>query len=139
MRIIIDVNVFLSALIKDSTTREILVKSEHNFYFPEISLQKIEKYKTLIIEKTGLAEIEIISLFNSLLNYIKIVPDKELVSNWREAKMIMGDIDEEDVPFIACALSIEDSFIWSDDKHFEKQAQILTLKTKDILELLKDD
>ena len=53
--------------------------------------------------------------------------------------MIMGDIDEEDVPFIACALSIEDSFIWSDDKHFEKQAQILTLKTKDILELLKDD
>ena len=95
MIIIVDVNIFLSALIKDSTTREILIKSGHIFYFPEISLQKIEKYKTLITEKSGLSETEIFSLFNSLLNYIKIVPNNEIQSNWREAKMIIGDIDEE--------------------------------------------
>ena len=56
-----------------------------------------------------------------------------------EAKMIIGDIDEEDIAFIACALTIEDSIIWSDDKHFEKHAQILTLKTTDIVEMLKED
>ena len=139
MIIIVDVNIFLSALIKDSTTREILIKSGHIFYFPEISLQKIEKYKTLITEKSGLSETEIFSLFNSLLNYIKIVPNNEIQSNWREAKMIIGDIDEEDIAFIACALTIEDSIIWSDDKHFEKHAQILTLKTTDIVEMLKED
>ena len=35
MIIIVDVNIFLSALIKDSTTREILIKSGHIFYLKE--------------------------------------------------------------------------------------------------------
>ena len=53
MMIVIDVNVILSALIKDSTTRAILIKSGQEFCFPEISLQKIRKYQDLILKKSG--------------------------------------------------------------------------------------
>ncbi len=42
MILIIDVNVFLSALIKDSTTREIILTYEQEFCFPEKALQKIQ-------------------------------------------------------------------------------------------------
>jgi len=44
MIVIVDVNVILSALIKDSTTREIILKTEQDFCFPEPSLHTIRKY-----------------------------------------------------------------------------------------------
>ena len=37
MKVILDVNVILSALIRDSTTRKIILNSEFDFYFPEPS------------------------------------------------------------------------------------------------------
>lgn len=58
MKLIIDSNVLISALIKDSTTRKILTKFGLIFYYPEISLGEIEKYKSLILEKSNLTEEE---------------------------------------------------------------------------------
>ena len=45
----------------------------------------------------------------------------------------MEHIDEEDVVFLSTALSISDSVIWSDDRHFEKQDKVKVLKTEDII------
>jgi len=135
MIIIIDVNVFLSALIKDSTTREILLTYEQEFCFPEKSLQKIRKYKQLIQKKSGLSDIDFLKLFHSLLKFIRIIPDEELLDYWDKAKQIMEHIDPEDVPFIAAALSQDSAIIWSNDRHFEKQDEVITLKTKDLVNL----
>ncbi|MBT4539512.1 PIN domain-containing protein [Candidatus Woesearchaeota archaeon] len=135
MIIIIDVNVFLSALIKDSTTREILLTYEQEFCFPEKSLQKIRKYKQLIQKKSGLSDIDFLKLFHSLLKFIRIIPDEELLCYWDNAKRIMEHIDPEDVTFIAAALSQDSAIIWSDDRHFGKQDKVITLKTKDLVNL----
>jgi len=138
MIIIIDVNVFLSALIKDSTTREIILTYGQEFCFPEKSLQKIRKYKPLIQQKSGLSDLDFLKLFHSLLKFIRIITDEELLDHWNKAKQIMEHIDPEDVTFIAAALSQEDSIIWSDDRHFEKQDKIITFKTKDLVNLFKN-
>jgi predicted nucleic acid-binding protein len=135
MNIIIDVNVFLSALIRDSTTRELIFTSEQEFYFPEKSMQKIRKYKDYIQKKSGLSNLEFLKLFHTLMKFIKIISDEQLLDYWDEAKNIMGQIDPEDVTFIAAALSIEFSVIWSNDHHFEKQKAIITLKTKDLVKV----
>ena len=58
---------------------------------------------------------------------------------WEEAKKIMTQIDPEDVPFIAAALSQENAIIWSDDKHFDQQDRVLNLKTKDIVALFRNE
>ena len=139
MIIIIDVNVFLSALIKDSTTREILLTYEQEFCFPEKSLQKIRKYKPLIQQKSGLSDLDFLKLFHSLLKFVRIIPDEELLDFWDEAKQIMEHIDPEDVTFIAAALSQDNAIIWSDDRHFEKQDKVITLKTKDLVNLFENN
>ena len=133
MKVITDVNVILSALIRDSTTRKIILNSEFDFYFPEPSLHKIRKYKSYILEKSGLIEEEYNKIMATLFKYIKLVPTEEIEKNWDEAKKIMEHIDPEDVVFIATALSIADSVIWSDDRHFEKQDKVKVLKTEDII------
>ena len=133
MKIILDVNVILSALIRDSTTRKIILNSEFDLYFPEPSLHKIRKYKDYILEKSGLAEEEYDKIVTTLFKYIKLVPTEEIEKNWGKAKEIMEHIDKEDVVFIATALSITDSVIWSDDGHFEKQNKVKVLKTEDMV------
>ena len=133
MKVITDVNVILSALIRDSTTRKIILNSEFDFYFPEPSLHKIRKYKDYILEKSGLSEEEYDKIMTTLFKYIKLVPTEEIEKNWDEAKKIMEHIDPEDVVFIATALSIDDSVIWSDDRHFEKQDKARVLKTEDMI------
>lgn len=133
MKVILDVNVILSALIRDSTTRKIILNSQFDFYFPEPSLHKIRKYKDYILKKSGLLKKEYDKIMATLFKYIQLVPTEEIEKNWKEAKKIMEHIDKEDVVFIATALSIEDSVIWSDDKHFEKQNKVKVLKTEDMV------
>ena len=138
MIIIVDVNIILSALIKDSTTREIIVKSNFEFYFPEPSLQKIRKYKEYIKQKSNISQLEFLKLFYSLIRFIKIIPKEEILSNWNKAKEIMEHIDPEDTTIVAAALSKNDAVIWSDDKHFEQQNKITIFKTRDIVDLYKE-
>lgn len=73
------------------------------------------------------------------MKFIRIIATEELLDNWEEARKIMENIDPEDVTFIATALSQENAVIWSDDNHFEKQDRILTLKTKNMVDLFKED
>lgn len=133
MKVVVDVNIILSALIRDSVTRKIIINSKYDLFFPEPSLHKIDKYKSYIIEKSGLGEEEYNKVKNTLFKYIKLVASDEIKGNWGEAIKIMVNIDEEDVIFIATALSIPDSVVWSDDNDFKKQNIIKVLKTKDIV------
>ena len=133
MKVILDVNIILSALIRDSTTRKIILNSEFDFYFPEPSLHKIRKYENYILEKSGLSEEEYDKILAILFKYIKLVPTEEIEKNWNKAKEIMEYIDSEDVVFIATALGLTDSVIWSDDGHFEKQDKVKVLKTEDMV------
>lgn len=48
MKIITDVNAIISALLKDSTSRNLIVNSGQDFCFPELSLHKIRKYQDYI-------------------------------------------------------------------------------------------
>jgi predicted nucleic acid-binding protein len=132
MKLIIDVNIVLSALLKDSTTRRIILETSDDLYFPQISLEKIQKYKAYILEKSGLPSKDFDNLLETLFKYIKVIQTKDLENHWSEAMKIMNRIDREDVVFIAAALAL-DAEIWSHDKHFEKQKTIHARKTKDML------
>lgn len=132
MNVVIDTNILMSALIKDSTTRKIIVKSNWKFYYPEVSLHEIRKYRRLILQKSGMNEKEFTQLFNQLLSRVNIIPEGHIRKKLDGANKILGRIDPKDVVFIAAALSIQDSAIWSDDRHFEKQNKVKVLKTKEI-------
>ena len=138
MKIILDVNVILSAILKDSITRRIIFKSKHHFYFPEYAFEKIEKHQDYIIEKSRLEKEEFSTLLKRLFKHIEIIPTINLEEHWLKSTRIMEEIDPEDVVFIAAALSIQCAVIWSEDKHFNKQKVIKFLKTKDMMRLMEE-
>lgn len=135
MKIIVDVNALISALLRESTSRNLIVNSGQDFCFPEPSLHKIRKYKEYMLEKTGFSELEFLVVLHTILHFIRIIPTEELLQHWDEAKEIMEHIDPEDVTIIAAALSQENGVIWSNDAHFDQQNRIFILKTEDMVKL----
>ncbi|MCK5107889.1 MAG: hypothetical protein KAQ83_04125 [Nanoarchaeota archaeon] len=137
MKIILDTNIILSALIKNSITREIIVKSEWDFYYPKLALSEIKKYENLIITKAKINKNEYLILMQKLFRYIRIIQDDKIKLNLCVADKIMGHIDPKDVIFVASNLYIEDSIIWSDDKDFDKQNKVTVMKTNEILDIFR--
>ena len=135
MKIVVDVNVVLSALIRNSSTRKLIFETKHELYFPEHSLHKLRKYQNHVIGKAGLNERDYARLLAILFRNLKVIQTEEIKENWGKAKEIMEHIDKEDVVFIAAALSLDNSAIWSEDKDFERQTRVKVLKTRDIVEL----
>lgn len=132
MRLVIDTNIIISALIKDSVTRRILADQKFQFVIPEFALSEIDKYKEEIISKSGLNKTNYNLLLTEIMENVDVIPAVE-INKVSEAIKIMDHIDPKDTVFIALALSIHNDGIWSDDKHFDQQNKIKVWKTKDLL------
>lgn len=131
MNIVIDTNIFISALIRDNLTRALITKSENNLLFPEFELEEIREHKIEIMEKARYSEKEFDILLLRLLNYVKIIPTNIILNHKEKAEEIIGKIDMDDVQFFATALAFNCP-IWSDDKHFKMQDKIKVFTTKEI-------
>jgi len=123
VKLVIDTNVIISALIKESITREIILDSNHLFVSPDFLVSEINKHRELIKEKSGLSEEKLEVVLQMLLREIEILPREEYNSSMEKAEDILGEIDQKDVPFLACALA-KNCPVWSDDKDFQKQDQV---------------
>ncbi len=133
MNIVLDTNILISALIKESTKRRLIVELEDALFFPRISLDEVYKHKRLILEKSGLKEHEFEEIFTRLREYINLIDEKELRRNLARAKDVMKKIDATDVVFIAAALSVPDGVVWSDDKDFKRQNTVPVFNTQELI------
>ncbi len=137
MRLVIDTGILISALLKDSATREILLLSSIEFLLPEYAFEEFERHKDKISKRSGLSMKDIDVLMTLLTENITIVPASKIKSYMEKASEMMGDTDSFDVPFIALALATDNNGIWSNDKHFENLKGIKVWKTSDVFNLLK--
>jgi predicted nucleic acid-binding protein len=133
MKLVIDTNIILSALIKDSITRKIIIESNWEFYYPLISFYEINKYKNLVLKKSNISKEKYELLLMYLFKHIILIKNDKILNNLEKAKNIMFNIDPNDVVFIATALSIKNSIIWSDDNDFKKQNDVLVVNTEEII------
>jgi len=133
MRLVIDTNIIIYALIKPSLTRKIIIEAGLEILTPD-TLSEILKYKHEIMKKARISEEEFNILIETLFKYIRVVnPDfyKPFIN--QADKLIK---DKDDVPFLACALAFN-AIIWTEDKHFKNQNKIKVITTNDLLKDLE--
>ena len=133
MPIIIDSNIIIAALIKDSTTRKLIIDLYPDVYFQEEMLKEINKHKNIIKKKARIDEQEFGDIFHNLFRYIKILPNEKIIENKEKAMGIMQGIDPEDYLLLAAAFCFDNAVIWSDDPHLKKQTVIKTCTTAEII------
>jgi predicted nucleic acid-binding protein len=132
LRLVLDTNVVLKALIKDSVVRGMLLRSPHEFVIPQYAIEETKKHLDVVASKSGLSEKEINSILDALLVRVKVIPAAKVASKMKEAEAVMSSIDAGDVPFVAACMSAGCDGIWSDDKNLKRQHEVRVWTTKEV-------
>ena len=132
MKLVIDANVVISALIADSKTRELIVTLEPDLLTPAFVHDEIENYQDLIVEKSGMKPARVEQFIDLLFQYLDVIPASEFYPAIESADEAIGDTDPDDVLYLACAIAC-DAAIWSDDSDFAEQDLVETYSTSDVI------
>ena len=135
MKLVIDTNSIISALIKNGISRRIIVSLVIRFITPDYTLQEILKYEKLICKKAKLNHDEFKLLLNLIFEHITVIPKEDYKDLLSRAKTLIEDID--DAPFIALCLASKADGIWSDDAHFKTREEIIIFRTKELALIFK--
>jgi len=74
MKLVVDTNIIAAAIVKESTTRKLLLHPDFEVYAPEHVLGELKNYRDAFIEKSGLDETEYDTLFDKIIANIMVVP-----------------------------------------------------------------
>ena len=130
LRIVVDANILISALL-GGKSRFILFDTKFEFIVNEFILKEVEKYIPFISKKSGVPEKEIRKGITLLP--LKIVSKNYYKDYLKQAEILIGKIDRDDIEILALYLK-EKTFLWSEDKDFEKvKPKINLLKTEGLL------
>jgi predicted nucleic acid-binding protein len=138
MKLVIDTNRLVAALIKSSVTREIILSDKFELYSPDYILIEIEKNRDYLIKKAKINEKEFEEILFTLINHVYLIPFKKFKNNYLKALKIMSGIDPGDTVFLALGLSFKVDGIWTEDKHFKDQKILKVYSTEDLLEMKKE-
>ena len=110
MRLVLDTNILVAALIKDSITRRILLLSDLEFLLPAFALDELARHRAKIARAARLKVDEIDLLPTLLLTSVVVVPFVRIAPYLPAAHALMGAIDPDDVPFVGLARIIHEHF-----------------------------
>jgi len=137
MKLVIDTNRLVAALIKSSVTREIILSDKFDLYSPDYILVEIENNRDFLIKKAKINLKEFEEILLTLLDHIHLIPFEEFKDNYKEAFKIMSDVDPDDTAFLALGLSLKIDGIWTEDIDFNNQKILKVYSTKDLLEIME--
>jgi len=135
VRLAVDTNILISALLKKSLSRKLWFEAEIELCAPEYVVDELHESEAEILEKFDGSPTEFAKLENLLLKKIKLIRAETLLPFLSASRTIIED--EGDLAFIACALYLGCD-IWSNDKDLKKQNTVKVLNTTEIREELKN-
>ena len=119
MRIIVDTNRIIAALLKAGTTRDLLFNDFFTFLTPDYTLFEIEKHRAVIQQKARLAKDDLDVLLALVFERITVLPASSYAKYIPECRAAVEDAD--DAPYLAACLSSKALGVWSHDPHILKQ------------------
>ncbi len=135
MKVVIDSNRVIAALLKDSTTRELIFSRTFAFVAPDFIRSEIEKYRLDILRKASLTDDMFGVLLSLLFERITILAIEDYASFIKECEKELGDLN--DVPYLAAAKASGAAGIWTHDPHFLDQQSVIVFTNIDMLRLIR--
>jgi len=137
LRLVVDTNILIAAMLKDSTARKILLSAPIDFYVPEFAFEEIEEHINELSNKNKLPADTNREVLDIIRGHLHIVKKEDIENVYSEAEEIMKDIDVDDSACLAAALSMECDGIWSHDRHLTKQDRVRIWLIKDLVHFIE--
>ncbi len=134
MKIVVDANIVIAAILGSRGKLNILTSQNHKFFVPAFIIDEINKHSKTICKRAGLSSEEFEEILESILTFVEIVEYSEYINYVSKAYNSMKRRDLKDHHYVACALSVNADFIWSEDKDFFEQKIVVVKNTEIFLE-----
>jgi len=136
MKLVIDTNRIMAGLLKDSTSRRIILHESFSFFAPDYSETELSKHRPYLMKKAKIPGPDFDLLLHTLLDRITLVPFEDFEHEYEHAMRIMETIDENDSAFLAVGLALGIGSIWTEDRHFLRQDLLRVCSTRDLIEMI---
>jgi len=134
MKLVIDTNRIMAGLLRDSTSRKIILHDSFSFYAPDYIKTELAKHRPYLVKKAKISEADFDLLMQTLLDDVELVPFEDFEPEYDHAMEIMGTVDENDASFLAVGLALAVEGIWTEDRHFLRQDLLKVYSTGDLIE-----
>lgn len=139
MRLVVDTNVLFAGLLRDGTTRGLLIDPPLRLLAPEQALAEIRRNAKVIASRSNLSMDGVELLLALLTEDVEVVPRGAFEEALPEARDLIGDKDPGDVPFLALSLARPCEGIWTQNtRHFEGGGVDLWT-TEDVIEWIHEE
>jgi len=133
MKLVVDANVFISALIGGKAAK-LLFNPNFNLLTTERTTWEVKKYLPQLASYSEKGPTQLLYLFE--LIPVRACQSKEYETFLPTAQLLIGDRDTFDVDILALTLK-KGVPLWSNDSDFEQVDKITLLKTEDVIELVR--
>ena len=131
--VVIDANVVISALLGSKAVLSLIPASTHSLYAPDKIIEEVAKYEHVVCEKTESTKQKFEKDMNDVLEFVTLLPYADYAQWMPKAHAAIGWRHPPDVHYLACALTINADFIWTNDKDFTSQKLVPVKTTKRVI------
>lgn len=130
--VVLDANVLFSALLREGTTRHLLLYAGLDLHTPEHIWSEFERNRAYLLKKSRATEASFDLLLDSLRDRIGDIPRALVRERIDEALDAVGDEDELDAPYVAAALALN-ATLWTQDKRLKDTAPVPIVDTAEVV------
>jgi len=140
VNLVVDTNIVFSAIWNSNgrIANLLIRKTKLNLYSPIFLLIELSNHQHKLSKKLSLESEQFLELKHLTTRRIRFIDEERISSeNWNKANELAKVIDSDDVTFVALALELNCP-LWTGDKKLSKSlAEVQTLQTHEIYELLQ--
>lgn len=129
--LVVDANVLLAALLRDGTTRHLILFGGLDLHAPRVVWDELERNRDELLTRSGAPAEALDVLVRLLRDNIAEVREEVLDPNRREAERRVGRRDRLDAPYVAAVLALGGT-LWSHDKRLAGKAGVPVVSTKEL-------
>ncbi|HEX9710581.1 MAG TPA: PIN domain-containing protein [Candidatus Thermoplasmatota archaeon] len=133
--VVVDANVLFGALLRDGTTRHLLLYGGLALHTPSHIWSEFERNRTYLLKKSRATDAAFSLLLDSLRDRIADVPLTLIRERMEEATENLGSTGSLDAPYVAAALALG-ATLWTQDKELKRKAPVPVVSTADVVAAL---
>jgi predicted nucleic acid-binding protein len=133
--IVVDANILFGALLREGTTRRLLLYGGLNLHTPETIWAEFGRNRAYLVQRSRAPEDAFDLLVEALRDRISAVPLAPIRERLREAEECLGNADMLDAPYVAAALALG-AALWTHDKRLRAKAPVPLVSTADVVAAL---
>jgi len=122
-------------MMRDSTTRHLLVLGGHELHVPDYVFEEVEKHLGELSARSGLSGETLREVLQTLRAHLLEHDLDEYRQFLRAATRRLEGRDLKDVPYFAVALAVGADGVWSEDQGLESSEGMPVYRTADLVRL----